>query len=327
VENRSYDILNSVAALPHKFVVLYPGLSATAHAMRVLSDFGHTAITIGTRLFNDGEEVIIKSKDGHITIDPITKENLKDYVVNLHDALLYSRSVVGGKALNLSILKAKGFNVPHGAVLTTNLTAESNDVLASIWPKIEASMSLKKTLKYAVRSSANVEDGSEYSFAGQFDSFLNVSCKDIKSRVHEVLKSVEKSALKAYMEVLKKPEAIKMAVIVQEMIDADKSGVVFGKDVQTGDDDLIVIDVTKGLASGVVEGTAKTHRVVYSRMKDKIISETNGNDSRLLTRLEVDALVEMVQSIENLMGETQDIEWAIDKKGSIWIIQTRGISV
>ncbi|MCA9378818.1 ribbon-helix-helix protein, CopG family, partial [Candidatus Dojkabacteria bacterium] len=122
VENRSYDVLNSVASLPHKFTVFYPGLAATAHAMRVLTDFGHTAIVVGSRKYEDGEQVLVKvDADQQINIQRLSIADRSSAVVGLYDARLYGIEKVGGKAFNLSILKTKGFNVPHGFVLTTEV--------------------------------------------------------------------------------------------------------------------------------------------------------------------------------------------------------------
>lgn len=322
VENRAYDILNAVAGLSHKFTVLYPGLSATAHAMRILTDFGHTAIVVGNRSFKNGEELIIKTKDGQIVIDSVTNSALKNYILHLYDAQLFSKELVGGKAFNLSILKSKGFNVPHGFVLTTVFTESKNR--EKIWAEINSSGKFKTDRKYAVRSSANVEDNIGHSFAGQFESFLNIKSEKIFEKVSEVIKSSEKESVIKYVTALNKDLKIRMAVVIQEMVNAEFAGVAFGKNIETGNEDQIVIDIAKGLGQGVVEGTTKTQRIYYSRVRDEIKTEKN-SEKGFLTRLQIDSLIEMTQSLENLMGARQDIEWAIDKTGQIWIIQTREI--
>lgn len=341
VEKRAYDVLNSVAGLSNKFTVLYPGLSATAHAMRVLNDFGHTAVVVGNRSFKEGEEIVVRIKDNQVQIDSLAKKGLRNYLVHLYDAKLYGRELVGGKALNLSLLKSKGFNVPHGSVLTTRFFDEVVGVTKNkpaekfagldikipknLWLKTikKASFSTKK--KYAVRSSANVEDQVEHAFAGQFKTFLNINQSQIEKKVIEVIKSTFSPRVNQYLSALDKAQPIKMAVIIQEMVGAEKSGVVFGKDIQTGNEDLIIIDAASGLAQGVVEGTAKTQRIVYSRNKDAVLLENIGEAKKLLSRMEIDSLVEMTLSVERLMDEPQDIEWAIDKKGGIWLLQSRRI--
>ncbi len=317
VQDRAYDVLNSVASLATKFTVLYPGLSATAHAMRVLNDFGHTAIVVGNRVFKNHEEILIKSKNSQIFIDRLSKKVTQDLAVHLYDARLFGRELVGGKAMNLSILKSKGFNVPHGTVLTTKFAL-------GYWPKIEKTTSWGKR-HYAVRSSADVEDTTEHAFAGQFKSFLNVKRSDLRSKVEAVIESKKAPRVKKYLSALGKTKPIKMAVVIQEMVDAAKSGVVFGKDLETGNTDWVVIDVTRGLGEGVVEGTAKTQRIVYSKSKDQVVNGKTKRSEKILSRMETDSLVEMAKSLESLMGEPQDIEWSIDKSGQIWLIQTRGL--
>ncbi|MFC1790694.1 PEP/pyruvate-binding domain-containing protein [Patescibacteria group bacterium] len=357
VQKRAYDVLNSVAGLPQKFTVFYPGLSATAHAMRVLNDFGHTAIVVGNRVFKEGEEVIVKVKDGQISTNLVSKNSVRNFIINLYDARLYGKEVVGGKANNLSLLKSSGFNVPHGSVLTANFSSRliSNclgkgklallkknltrpndfikelsvcnfDIPKSFWQKIIKVADLSSQKRYAVRSSANVEDHINHSFAGQFKTFLNIKPSLLRLYVAKVVKSAFDPHVGKYLQALGRPCFIKMAVVIQEMIDAQKSGVVFCKDVQTGDRDLIVIDVARGLAEGVVEGTAKTQRIVYSRSKNTIVDDNRGQAEKILSRIEADSLVEMALSVENLMNEPQDIEWAIDKKGGIWVIQTRSLN-
>jgi len=353
--DRSYDVLNSLAGLAQKFTVLYPGLSATAHAMRVLNDFGHTAIVVGNRKFKEGEEVIIKEKENQINIEPVSKMGVRNLVVNLHDAKLYEREIIGGKAFNLSLLKSRGFNVPHGVVLTTKffdlvvykemkkrskepgktptfstaLLKEFSqihfNIPSKLWRQICVAADMSPKKKYAVRSSANVEDSASHAFAGQFETFLNVDYQDIPEKVFGVIRSAFDSKISQYFSAMNKPWLVKMAVIVQEMVDAEKSGVVFGKDIQTGNEDLMVIDIAPGLGKGIVDGTSKTQRIVYSRSKNSLIGKNFGDLEGLLSKAEMDSLVEMTLSVERLMGGPQDIEWAIDKKGEIWLIQTRDL--
>lgn len=354
VTNRSYDILNSIAALSKKLTVLYPGLSATAHAMRVLNDFGHSAITVGNRKFAHNEEVMIKTdQEGQIQIIRQKSRRLAKYAVNLFDAKLYGNRLVGGKAMNLSILKSKGFSVPHGLVLTTNFFDKT--VLAAVgakeykrlisgqnqasqkilngkfkldskmWSSIAQNFSIDRDKKYAVRSSATVEDQKEHSFAGQFASYLNVEPDKIEDAVVNVIRSTFSSQVVKYLSALNKQLALKMAVVVHEMVDADKSGVIFGKDIQTGNEDNIIIDLASGLGSGVVDGVAKTQRIVYSKNRDKIVAMNKGRAKALFSEAEVKALIKMSRSIEQLMGGPQDIEWALDKQGKLWVLQSRDI--
>ncbi|MEA3356918.1 MAG: PEP/pyruvate-binding domain-containing protein, partial [Patescibacteria group bacterium] len=95
--------------------------------------------------------------------------------------------------------------------------------------------------------------------------------------------------------------------------------------IQTGNEDHIIIDVAQGLCEGVVDGTVKTQRFIYSRSKNTLLNRSIDKRKKIISKFEVDALLEMAQSLEYQMGRTQDIEWAIDKTGCIWLVQTRSI--
>ena len=119
----------------------------------------------------------------------------------------------GKKADNLIKLKELGFNVPQFDVI-------SHDQLIDEYvPSFPAD-------SYAVRSSCSLEDGDKLSFAGQFDTFLNVSKNDLKEKIKLVIKSYNLDNLKKYDDELKN-EKVENNVIVQKMIHSDLSGVVF----------------------------------------------------------------------------------------------------
>ena len=327
VEERCYDLMNNIAGLQNKFTVLYPGFSATAHAMRVLNDFGHTAVVVGNRVFKEGEEILVKAAKGQVSIESLDKGTNGNYVVNLYDARLFGKETVGGKAANLSLLKAKGFKVPHGWVITTKVfdqIYERGKTLTQLWPKILSNLDLTDKKRYAIRSSANAEDQLEHSFAGQFHTFLKVDRSQLQTRIAQVMESVFSKQVRTYLNSVNTKYPLKMAVVIQEMVDADRSGVIFGKDLQTGNTDSVVIDVARGLGEGVVDGVAKTQRIIYSRNQNDIVND-QAHDRKLLTKVEINALIEMAFSLERLMGRTQDIEWAIDKQGGVWVIQTRDL--
>lgn len=339
IENRSYDVLNAIAGLPRKLTVLYPGLSSTAHAMRILKDFGHTAIVVGNREFKEGDEIhLFTSDNGEIFIQNLKENPCEEYIQNLYDAQLFGLQKVGGKAYNLSLLKTNGYNIPHGVVLTTDFfdkvaldsgvksiaDVEALSISSDQWKGILASKDIDKNKLYSVRSSATVEDQKDYSFAGQFSTFLNVEFKDLKTNVENVMKSIGTSAVLQYVKAAGKGKSFKMAVVLQEMVEPMYSGVIFGKNIQTNNEDEIVIDIANGLAEGIVDGNVESTRVVFSRNEGEIIKAP---DLKLvkITKAELNALVEMALSLERLMGGPQDIEWSIDKEGIIWLLQTRDV--
>lgn len=340
MESRNYDLLNSVAGLKKKFTVFYPGLSSTAHAMRVLTDFGHTAIVVGNRKFEENEEVLLKTDaSGEIIIK---KAHESRFVQNLYDAKLFGVDMVGGKALNLSLLKGHGFNVPHGVVLTTDFFMKvlkdhkldlekfiKNPIHLSInqdlWNEIMDSQKLDQTIKYSVRSSATVEDQRNHSFAGQFTTELNITYEGLKEATESVLNSVSTDSVKKYLQAYgDKQMLFKMAVVVQEMIDPIYAGVIFSKDIRTMNSDHIIIEMKTGTAEGVVDGTSLTTKAVFSRNESEIITKPDLSIVPITTP-ELEALISMTKSIEDSMGGPQDIEWAIDHSGKFWVLQSRDI--
>jgi pyruvate,water dikinase len=310
--------------------------------MRVLADFGHTAIVVGNRVFEQNDIVHISTDErGNISILKENESIHAKYIRNLYDAKLYNLDEVGGKAMNLSLLKTKGYNVPHGVVLTTGFfdkVLESSqinlsdflmnkgkvNITSALWDEILSSGLLDKSKKYSVRSSATVEDQAEHSFAGQFNTNLNVDFKDLKKNVINVIESAANESVVGYFKALNKEPNLKMAVVIQEMVKSDIAGVTFGKDIQTMNSDNIIIDMAKGLGEGVVDGTAASARAIYSRIDGEIVKYPDANIVGV-SKPVLNALVEMALSVERLMGSIQDIEWAIDELGTIWVLQSRNV--
>ncbi len=120
IVNRDYDVLGALAAFKDNLYVLYPGVAATQHAMRVLTDKGHKAFLIGNQKFDQNDSVQIVVNGAKVRVTNLSKTQNQD-LVSLWDASLLGVELCGGKAERLSRLKILGFQVPHGVVLTTTL--------------------------------------------------------------------------------------------------------------------------------------------------------------------------------------------------------------
>jgi len=210
---------------------------------------------------------------------------------------------------------------------------------------------LKKSpeaLFVAVRSSATTEDLAEASFAGQQDTFLNIKGK------FELLKFIKKcfSSLftprATYYRNKKgfKHEGASLAVIVQKMVDSEKSGVIFSKDPSQKRDDVL-IEAVFGLGEGIVSGkitpdiyiVSKELEILEKKVSDKKIAltrDSGGNKEvvklkeevskrQVLKDYEVKKLAEISLKLEEHYQKPQDIEFAIEGE-NIYIVQTRPIT-
>jgi rifampicin phosphotransferase len=201
----------------------------------------------------------------------------------------------------------------------------------------------------SVRSSVVGEDSKENSFAGQMDSFLNVH----PSQVTETIKKVRASAFSSRALLYRHRKNISLseisaAVIVQEMVQSVASGVLFTKDPENRKNQCI-ISAGFGLGEGVVTNLVETdtYRIdwksnriskeVKSKDRRVVLDSTNKAGNRLetipaemqmmpvLTDKQILRLRDLGVKAERLFGLPQDIEWAGDEKGRIFILQTRPI--
>ncbi len=200
----------------------------------------------------------------------------------------------------------------------------------------------------AVRSSATTEDLAEASFAGQQDTYLNIKGKK------ELLESIKKcfaSLFTARATYYRNKKGFphgesSLAVIVQKMVDADRSGVIFSKD-PAQENDNVIIEAVFGLGEGIVSGKITPDRYVISP-DSKIIEEKIGNKKIAITRdssgkreivklkediskqrvlrdSEIKKLTEFALKLEEHYQKPQDIEFAIENK-EIYIVQTRPVT-
>ncbi len=180
----------------------------------------------------------------------------------------------------------------------------------------------------AVRSSAVSEDGHNASFAGQQESYLNVRGGDaILRRLQECWASFFSPRALFYRAQKAVLADTRMAVVVQEMVQADKSGVMFTVDPIRDRRDCVVIEGAPGLGEAVVSGEVTPDHYVVSRDDAAVVDmfipdEAHG---RVLTDIELSALLELGLRLEAFFGSPQDVEWCI-RGGSLLLLQSRPIT-
>ena len=212
-------------------------------------------------------------------------------------------SRVGGKGAHLAELaRIEGIRVPPGFVVTAE--AADNEILAAL-------AQLGEKAAYAVRSSATAEDMPTASFAGQYDTFLDVVGPDaILEHVARCRASLFTERAVAYRASKGLDESqVRMAVVVQRMVQADVSGVMFTADPVNGNRKVASIDATFGLGEALVSGrvTPDTYKV----RDGAIVSMSIAGDRRALSDAQAVRLADMGRRIEAHFGRPQDIEWCL----------------
>ena len=213
---------------------------------------------------------------------------------------------LGGKGAALAVLGEAGFDVPDW------IAVRPGEML-----DVERLRALGGEL-FAVRSSARGEDGGEHSFAGQLESFLRVPVDRVAGKVEGVRASARSESVRRYQLERGAEGELETTVIVQRMIDARVAGVAFSADPVSGRRSVSVVAAIEGTAEDLVSGEVDGEMWRY----DGAWLEKG----ELLTDDEVLRVVELVRRCESFFSRPQDIEWAMDREGKLWLLQSRAIT-
>ena len=274
-----------------------------------------------------------------------------------------SHDLVGRKAASLIALREQGFPVPTGVCVTTwafDEFLDRNDLTSLVhefryavrngeaWSQHAAAVRLairagsiapalaeaisrflaeKPDDRFAVRSSGTREDGHDASFAGLYDSALNLEGIDAIS-----------DAIKACWSSLYSDRAIhylidqgvelsssSMAVLIQVMVDADKSGVAFSVNPLGGNDTEVLIEASAGLGEHVVGGTVTPDCYRYDWYRECATGQEIRGASPVLEAHEVRSITDVAARIQAQVGSPVDVEWAI-RQSQLYVLQSRPIT-
>jgi phosphohistidine swiveling domain-containing protein len=230
----------------------------------------------------------------------------------LADVRMADVAEVGGKAANLGELLAAGVRVPDGVVLTAGAADMSADerrsLLSEALPDLGAG-------PFAVRSSGISEDGSERSFAGMYESVLNVPADELPAAIEQTLASAQTSRAAGYQP----GTQMRMAVIIQRMVAPAAAGVVLTADPINGDRLSSVVTAVRGIADRLVSGAAVGDEWTVRGG----VANPRRQPERAIDRRQAVQVAGEARQIAEGRGTPQDIEWAIDAESTLWIVQAR----
>ena len=231
----------------------------------------------------------------------------------------------GNKAARLAELLAAGFRIPAFFVIGSHAAPALCRTALHAEIATAAKQLCQDGRQVAVRSSSVEEDGSQSSFAGQFDSFLHVAPCDITDHVYKVWDSACSEHIEAYRESLGTSGEVPVpAVLVQQMVNADVSGVAFSADPVSGDRNTAVVAATTGVGEALVSGECQGdtwHLGGNGKIKHRELETT----APVLSDRQIRKIAKLVRAVSKHYDCPQDIEWAIED-GRIFLLQSRDIT-
>lgn len=319
--------------------------------------------------------------------NPYKKMGNKSYTREFKDIRIKDVTLAGGKGASLGEMTNAGIPVPPGyIVLSTTFNkfltdAKIDNLIPQILKKIDlkninsvdtASRKIRQLIsnqpipleiekqilhsfqklnaKYvAIRSSATSEDSTETAWAGQLDSYLNITKKNILEKIKDCWASLFTSRAICYrIENNLSGRNISVAVVVQKMINSEVSGVAFSVNPVNQNPNEIIIEASYGLGEAIVSGQVTPDSYIATKnpntiIKKNIATKTRGiykspkgeniwktiNKKKATTQAmsdnKIKTLLNLIQKIEKIYKFPCDIEWALEK-GSIYITQSRPIT-
>jgi pyruvate,water dikinase len=265
--------------------------------------------------------------------------------------------VSGGKGASLARMTAEGLPVPPGFVIPSYVLQDSIDtkrmlelaasrsagelqeLVAATEPPTEKIAAAYENLvgarrtatykrvgnkKVAVRSSAVAEDSEAASYAGQQETYLFVEgAEEVCRRVVDCWASFFSERALFYRSEKGSLADLRMAVVVQKMVDPEKSGVIFTVDPVRRRRDRMIVEAVRGVGERVVSGEVTPDHYALDRRgrvkREKIV------DDHVLTGEELERLANLGRQLEERYGVAQDIEWAIVGE-EIYLLQSRPVT-
>lgn len=260
------------------------------------------------------------------------------YMMKLADVSAEDVPRAGAKATNEALLLKAGFPVPDAIVLTTaafedflsvndpSLASPPEAIMTAPMPAnvvevLQTAVTLLGDTPLAARSSAVAEDLPGASFAGQYETILDVrGFEALAMAVRRCWASVFNEHVAAYRKA-RGLERGGMAVLLQRLVLADAAGVAFSANPISGRRDEVVINAVQGLGERLVSGEASPDEWIVRAEEARCLRAPEAAIGADQARL----IAEIARQVEAFFGQPQDIEWAV-KDGQLFILQARPIT-
>lgn len=257
---------------------------------------------------------------------------------------------VGGKGASLGEMTRVGIPVPPGFVVVAEAYREfiDSEIPVDVKKEILQTFDTLGAERVAVRSSAIAEDSKTASWAGQLESYLNVTREELVDKIRECWNSIKSERALAYAgEQGVNEEDLVVAVVVQKMVESESSGVMFTINPISHETEELMIESGFGLGEMLVQGmitpdnfivdkssleiknkdiqTQETMLVFKDNQNIEIVVPVDQKSQPALTDAQVKELAVLGIEIEKHYGFPCDIEWAMEF-GKIYIVQARPIT-
>ena len=272
------------------------------------------------------------------------------YIQPFNQILRKDSPKYGGKAASLGEMLQAGVRVPNGFGISIDAHREfaNKEFSKEFKHELDKAFDTLRAKRVAIRSSAVAEDASDASWAGQLETFLNITRGDLEENIRKCWKSVEAEHVKAYAQNkrLEKNDLL-VGVAVQAMVESEAAGVMFTVNPVTRDKNELIIEAAYGLGEMVVQGSVTPDRYLVNsktmavtkfdiKVKEKMLIYRDGKnveisvpaniaDRNVLWEKEILELAKIGLKIAEHYHEPQDIEWA-KAKGKFYIVQSRPIT-
>ena len=253
---------------------------------------------------------------------------------------------LGGKAWNLLRMQRAGVRVPPWVALTDEaFSPDGTQCRIQDLPQRLRKAGLQGRF-FAVRSSASGEDGMLHSFAGQLDTLLGVRLEEVAGAAVAIRKSAANERVRAYCREQGIAQPPSPTVIIQEMIDARSAGVAFACNLESGSRREETVSAVYGLGEGLVSGRLEADcyfvsptaiRKQVAEKREAIELQDDGGTARravpnrqwncpALSDAQIREVAAAARKLSQAFGVIQDIEWAYDAQGTLFLLQARPVT-